>query len=148
MRLYQRNHANAFDLAAKSIWKDSIHSPYTIGLVGLCHYNSTVFEARHYFLKNYASAITFWHLFEICHCALFWCIYEIFWTKIPSSSTSRPYLAWEEASIGHRPELPSQTLIPARVLRKLHRALLSPARLDDRRSPEVARRNLPEHVLG
>jgi hypothetical protein len=75
---------------------------------------------------------------------------KYFGPKYPHLQPPAPILPEKKvhASIGHRPELPSQTLIPARALRKLHRALLSPARLDDRRPPEVACRNLPEHVLG
>ena len=55
----------------------------------LFHYNYTVFEARHYFSRNYASAIIISHFFETCHYVPFHFVYEKFWTKIPSSSTSQ-----------------------------------------------------------
>ena len=58
----------------------------------LCHYNSTVFEPLHYFSRNYTSAITISHLFETYHYISILCVYEIFLTKLSSSSTSHLYL--------------------------------------------------------
>ena len=63
----------------------------------LCYYNFVVFEAHHYYSRNYTSAIITLHMFEIRHyirLETIWAQYQTYgvyrisvWTKLPISSS-------------------------------------------------------------